>query len=85
MKIMKYFRESEWLFGTPAGRRQLQDSARFGRLVVAVLRRGHLFESLDTVKEELAHSAKMLVPNGFSGQVNILIGYLFNEDKNRVM
>lgn len=60
------------MFGTPAGRRQLQDSARFGRLVVAVLRRGHLFESLDAVKEELAHSAKMLVPNGFSGQIPFL-------------
>ncbi|CAH0726326.1 unnamed protein product, partial [Brenthis ino] len=70
--IVPQGRESEWLFGTPAGRRQLQDSARFGRLVVAVLRRGHLFQSLDAVKEELAHSAKMLVPNGFSGQIPFL-------------
>lgn len=62
-------RESEWLFGTPAGRRQLQDSAKFGRLVVAVLRRGHRFESLEAVKEELTHSAKMLIPYGFTGQV----------------
>ncbi|CAH2105057.1 unnamed protein product [Euphydryas editha] len=70
--IVPQGRESEWLFGTPAGRRQLQDSARFGRLVVAVLRRGHLFESLDAVKEELAHSAKMLAPNGFTGQIPFL-------------
>ncbi|XP_069356733.1 eEF1A lysine and N-terminal methyltransferase homolog [Maniola hyperantus] len=70
--IVPQGRESEWLFGTAAGRRQLQDSARFGRLVVAVLRRGHLFQSLDAVKEELAHSAKMLVPNGFSGQIPFL-------------
>ncbi|KAJ0181574.1 hypothetical protein K1T71_002296 [Dendrolimus kikuchii] len=70
--IVPQGRESEWLFGTPAGRRQLQDSARFGRLVVAVLRRGHHFDSLDGVKEELAHSAKMLIPNGFSGQIPFL-------------
>ncbi|CAK1603562.1 unnamed protein product [Parnassius mnemosyne] len=70
--IVPQGRESEWLFGTPAGRRQLQDSARFGRLVVAVLRRGHLFQSLDAVKEELAHSAKMLAPYGFSGQIPFL-------------
>lgn len=57
------------MFGTPAGRRQLQDSARFGRLVVAVLRRGHRFDSLDAVKDELAHSAKMLIPYGFVGQI----------------
>nr|XP_026490448.1 methyltransferase-like protein 13 [Vanessa tameamea] len=70
--IVPQGRESEWLFGTPAGRRQLQDSARFGRLVVAVLRRGHVFQSLDAVKEELAHSAKMLAPYGFSGQIPFL-------------
>ncbi|XP_068621193.1 eEF1A lysine and N-terminal methyltransferase homolog [Battus philenor] len=70
--IVPQGRESEWLFGTAAGRRQLQGSARFGRLVVAVLRRGHLYQSLDAVKEELAHSAKMLAPNGFSGQIPFL-------------
>ncbi|XP_075991891.1 eEF1A lysine and N-terminal methyltransferase homolog [Anticarsia gemmatalis] len=70
--IVPQGRESEWLFGTPAGRRQLQDSARFGRLVVAVLRRGHKFESLDAVKEELAHAAKMLIPYGFIGQIPFL-------------
>ncbi|XP_053607536.1 eEF1A lysine and N-terminal methyltransferase homolog [Plodia interpunctella] len=67
--IVPQGRETEWLFGTAAGRRQLQDSARFGRLVVAVLRRGHKFESLDAVKEELAQSAKMLIPYGFVGQI----------------
>lgn len=70
--IVPQGRESEWLFGTPAGRRQLQDSARFGRLVVAVLRRGHSFDSLDAVKGELAHIAKMLIPYGFIGQIPFL-------------
>lgn len=70
--IVPQGRESEWLFGTPAGRRQLQDSARFGRLVVAVLRRGHKFDSLEAVKEELAHAAKMLIPYGFVGQIPFL-------------
>ncbi|XP_047519187.1 eEF1A lysine and N-terminal methyltransferase homolog [Pieris napi] len=70
--IVPQGRESEWLFGTPTGRRQLQDSARLSRLVVAVLRRGHHFESLDAVKEELAQSAKMLTPNGLSGQIPFL-------------
>ncbi|CAH0404585.1 unnamed protein product [Chilo suppressalis] len=70
--IVPQGRESEWLFGTAAGRRQLQDSARFGRLVVAVLRRGHSFGTLDAVKEELAHAAKMLIPYGFSGMIPFL-------------
>ncbi|XP_063358899.1 eEF1A lysine and N-terminal methyltransferase homolog [Cydia amplana] len=70
--IVPQGRESDWLFGTPQGRRQLQDSARFARLVVAVLRRGHTFSNLDAVKEELAHSAKMLIPHGFSGQIPFL-------------
>ncbi|CAD0196413.1 unnamed protein product [Chrysodeixis includens] len=70
--IVPQGRESEWLFGTPAGRRQLQDSARFGRLIVAALRRGHTFASLDAVKEELAHAAKMLTPLGYTGQIPFL-------------
>ncbi|XP_045510777.1 eEF1A lysine and N-terminal methyltransferase homolog [Colias croceus] len=70
--IVPQGRESEWLFGTTAGRRQLQESAKASRLVVAVLRRGHHFDSLDAVKEELAHSAKMLIPFGFSGQIPFL-------------
>lgn len=36
---------------------------------MAVLRRGHRFESLEAVKEELTHSAKMLIPYGLTGQV----------------
>ncbi|CAG9784682.1 unnamed protein product [Diatraea saccharalis] len=70
--IVPQGRESEWLFGTAAGRRQLQDSAQFGRLVVAVLRRGHTFGTLDEVKEELAHAAKMLIPHGFTGMIPFL-------------
>ncbi|XP_041983193.1 eEF1A lysine and N-terminal methyltransferase homolog [Aricia agestis] len=70
--IVPQGRESEWLFGSPAGRKQLQASARFGRLVVAVLRRGHTFASLDSVKDELAHSARMLAPYGFAGQIPFL-------------
>ncbi|XP_013147174.1 PREDICTED: methyltransferase-like protein 13 [Papilio polytes] len=65
-------RESEWLFGTPAGRRQLQQSAKFSRLAVVLLRRGQVYHSLDAVTDELAHSAKMLAPNGFSGQIPFL-------------
>ncbi|KAL4720207.1 hypothetical protein ACJJTC_005086, partial [Scirpophaga incertulas] len=83
--IVPQGRESEWLFGTPSGRRQLQDSARFGRLVVAVLHRGHTFDSLDAVKEELAHAARMLIPYGFTGQVfricNILFIFLLADDQ----
>ncbi|XP_050685415.1 eEF1A lysine and N-terminal methyltransferase homolog isoform X2 [Leptidea sinapis] len=70
--IVPQGRESEWLFGTPTGRRQLQDSAKYGRLVIAILRRGHHFGSLDAVKEELAHSAKMLIPHNFTGQIPFL-------------
>ncbi|XP_060803281.1 eEF1A lysine and N-terminal methyltransferase homolog [Amyelois transitella] len=67
--IVPQGRESEWLFGSPAGRRHLRHTARFGRLVVAALRRGNHFDSLDEVKEELAQSAKMLTPYGFVGQI----------------
>ncbi|CAG9121648.1 unnamed protein product [Plutella xylostella] len=70
--IVPQGRESEWLFGTPAGRRQLQSSAKFGRLAVVTLHRGQEFPSLDAVKDELADAAKMLTPPGYTGQIPFL-------------
>lgn len=70
--IVPQGRESEWLFGTSPGRQQLLQSAGFSRLVVVILRRGQEYVNLEAVKEELSHSAKMLAPKGFVGQIPFL-------------
>lgn len=58
------FRETEWLFSSDAGRKQLAESAGFERLVIVSLHRGHTYSSLDSVKEEVASKAVELVQQG---------------------
>ncbi|GBP46835.1 Methyltransferase-like protein 13 [Eumeta japonica] len=70
--IVPQGRESEWLFGTLEGRKQLAASVKHARLAVATLARGQRYDSLDAVKDELAESAKRLAPKGFTGQIPFL-------------
>uniref|UniRef100_A0A182M3C0 eEF1A lysine and N-terminal methyltransferase homolog n=1 Tax=Anopheles culicifacies TaxID=139723 RepID=A0A182M3C0_9DIPT len=65
--IVPQGRETEWLFATPAGRRKLQESAKFDRLAIVTLHRGHVYNNLEAVKTELAESVKSLAPNGLQG------------------
>uniref|UniRef100_A0A8W7PD81 Methyltransferase type 11 domain-containing protein n=1 Tax=Anopheles coluzzii TaxID=1518534 RepID=A0A8W7PD81_ANOCL len=60
--IVPQGRETEWLFATPAGRRKLQESAKFDRLAIVTLHRGHVYTDLEAVKAELAESVKSLAP-----------------------
>lgn len=59
-------RETEWLFSSDPGRRQLAESAGFEHLVVVTLHQGHTYSSLDAdaVKEEVAGKAVELVQQG---------------------
>uniref|UniRef100_A0A182Q043 eEF1A lysine and N-terminal methyltransferase homolog n=1 Tax=Anopheles farauti TaxID=69004 RepID=A0A182Q043_9DIPT len=65
--IVPQGRETEWLFATPAGRQKLQESAKFDRLAIVTLHRGHTYTDLEAVKEELADSVKSLAPSGLQG------------------
>lgn len=55
-------RETEWLFSTDDGRRELSGNAGFGRLLVVTLHRDHLYGSLDDVKAELSSKVMELAP-----------------------
>ena len=57
-------RETEWLFSSDPGQRQLAESAGFERLVVVTLHRSHTYSSLDAVKEEVAGKAVELIQQG---------------------
>lgn len=70
--IVPQGREVEWLFATPAGRKKLQDSAKFQRLAVVTLHRDQAYSTLDEVKSELADSIKNLSPAGLSEQIPYL-------------
>ena len=66
-------RESEWLFSSPEGRRELAKSADFERLVVVSLHRDHTYaDGMDGVKKELSAKVMELAPPGVkSAQVRL--------------
>lgn len=67
--IVPQGRESEWLFGSREGRRQLAASAGFGRLVVATLHRGQDYAGgMEAVQAELSGPVMQLAPPGLSSR-----------------
>lgn len=55
-------RETEWLFGTEEGRRQLAASAGFGRLVTVALHREQRYEGMAGIQAELSGKVMELAP-----------------------
>ena len=49
-------RETDWLFSSDGGRKQLAESAGFERLVVVTLHRGHTYTRVEGVREEVGVS-----------------------------
>ncbi|XP_028398377.1 eEF1A lysine and N-terminal methyltransferase-like [Dendronephthya gigantea] len=52
--IVPQGREHEWMFSVKEGQKQLATSAGFERLVIVALNRGHSYESISMIKEELS-------------------------------
>ncbi|XP_035229576.1 eEF1A lysine and N-terminal methyltransferase-like isoform X2 [Stegodyphus dumicola] len=65
-------RETEWLFSSPQGRRELAASANCERLVVVHLLRNNVYTDLDEVKKDLSESVLELAPTSCKAQVPIL-------------
>lgn len=57
-------RETEWLFGTEEGRRQLATSAGFRRLVTVALHREQHYEGMAGIQAELSGKVMELAPPG---------------------
>lgn len=62
------YRETEWLFSTPQGRRKLLASAKHNRLAIVSMHRGHEYKSWDDVKDELSGSVRNFAPGGLRNQ-----------------
>ncbi|KAF0290517.1 Methyltransferase-like protein 13 [Amphibalanus amphitrite] len=70
--IVPQGRETEWLFGSPAGRRQLAETAGHDRLVVVHLpARDHQYGDLEQVKAELSESVMQLRPGHLRDDVQV--------------
>lgn len=64
-KCLLVFRETEWAFGCPEGRQYLVNEANVDRLAVITLNRGHVFKSMDEVKDELSSVVSDFAPANF--------------------
>ncbi|KAM6305409.1 eEF1A lysine and N-terminal methyltransferase isoform 2-T2 [Aegotheles albertisi] len=69
--IIPQGRETEWLFGTEEGRRQLAASAGFRRLVTAALHREQLYEGMAGIQAELSGKVMELAPPGLPARQQV--------------
>ncbi|XP_014767916.1 eEF1A lysine and N-terminal methyltransferase [Octopus bimaculoides] len=63
--IVPLKRETEWLFATNAGRRQLQKDANVQRLIIVTLQREHEYGDIEAIQEELSPYMLQLTPPKF--------------------
>lgn len=64
-------RETEWLFGTEEGRRQLAASAGFGRLLTVALHREQRYEGMAAIQAELSGKVMELAPPGLPARQQV--------------
>ena len=64
--IVPQGREHEWMFSVKEGQNQLTNSAGFQRLVIVALNRGHSYESINKIKEELSGKVMEFAQSGVS-------------------
>lgn len=64
-------RETEWLFGTEEGRRQLAASAGFGRLLTVALHREQHYEGMASIQAELSGKVMELAPPGLPARQQV--------------
>lgn len=64
-------RETEWLFGTEEGRRQLAASAGFGRLLTVALHREQRYEGMAGIQAELSGKVMELAPPGLPARQQV--------------
>ncbi|XP_025979230.2 eEF1A lysine and N-terminal methyltransferase isoform X2 [Dromaius novaehollandiae] len=69
--IIPQGRETEWLFGTEEGRRQLAASAGFRRLVTAALHREQHYEGMAGIQAELSGKVMELAPPGLPARQQV--------------
>ncbi|XP_053100620.1 eEF1A lysine and N-terminal methyltransferase isoform X4 [Hemicordylus capensis] len=69
--IIPQGRETEWLFGTEEGRKQLAASAGFRRLITVALHRDQHYEDMGTIQAELSEKVMELSPPDLPAQQQV--------------
>ncbi|NWH76927.1 MET13 protein, partial [Piaya cayana] len=69
--IIPQGRETEWLFGTEEGRKQLASSAGFRRLITVALHREQQYKGMASIQAELSGKVMELAPLGLPAQQQV--------------
>ena len=69
------FRETDWLYSSNEGRRELAASAKFQRLVVIHLGRDHQFPNLECIQNELGPVVSSLQPSDLPPNTQVKLSY----------
>ncbi|XP_066930958.1 eEF1A lysine and N-terminal methyltransferase-like isoform X2 [Clytia hemisphaerica] len=64
-------RETEWQFSSENGRRELAEVIGYKRLAIASLHRGHTYENIDQIKEELSQKVLDVAPPGMPNKYKV--------------
>lgn len=64
-------RETDWLYSSSEGRRELAANAKFQRLIVVHLGRDHQFPSLEHIQDELRSVVTSLQPNDLPANTQV--------------
>ncbi|XP_053325857.1 eEF1A lysine and N-terminal methyltransferase [Spea bombifrons] len=62
--IIPHGRETEWLFGSEKGRKQLAGSVGFRRLIIVALHRDQQYDGMEAIQAELSAKVLELAPPG---------------------
>ncbi|XP_031574018.1 eEF1A lysine and N-terminal methyltransferase-like [Actinia tenebrosa] len=62
--IVPQGRETDKSFASQEGQKELAATAKFQRLIIASLHRGHKYENIETIKKELSAKVMELAPDG---------------------
>lgn len=64
--------ETDWLYSTKNGQNELSEKAGFQRLVIASLNRGHHYEGMEQIQEELSNRVLDLAPNNLPKDTKVI-------------
>ncbi|KAK5646559.1 hypothetical protein RI129_005023 [Pyrocoelia pectoralis] len=70
--IVPQGREVEWMFSTSRGRKHLTKMTKYNRLAVITMHRGQIYNSLESVQDELREAVCQVAPSGFKGKILFL-------------
>lgn len=79
--VVPHGRESEWLFSTSSGRKQLAKMSNHNRLLIVTMHSGQQYDNFESIQRELSDIAINLAPQNYSNKVCSVLLWFINISK----